>query len=105
MVQTESWYQTYGTQYFAVYQVYGAIYAINKNGEWELTKDKATIDPNTHHILMSATPLAGSEINKQELSIDITPEGKMGQHLPIAESTRTPGLQGQSLKDSETLAI
>ena len=33
VVQTESWYDTYGTQFFAVDQVNGTIYAIKDNGQ------------------------------------------------------------------------
>ena len=85
VVQTESWYNAYGTQYFVVDQVNETIYAIKNDGQWELTKEKATIDEDTHHILMSTTPLAGNKISSQGLSTDITPKSKIGQHLPLAE--------------------
>ena len=65
VVQTESWYNTYGTQFFAVYQVNGNIYAIKDNGQWELTKEKATIDANSHNMAMSTTPIAGSKMASQ----------------------------------------
>ena len=103
VVQTESWYNTYGTQFFAVDQVNGTIYAIKDNGQWELTKEKATIDANTHNIIMSTTPIAGSKMTSQGVSIDVTPGNRIEQSLPLAESTRTPGHQDQNLKRLESL--
>ena len=48
VVQTESWYDTYGTQFFAVDRVNGTIYAIKNDGQWKPTKEKATIDMNEY---------------------------------------------------------
>ena len=62
VVQTDSWYSTYGTQLFAVDQVNGTIYVIKDDGQLELTKERATIDTVTHHIVMSTTPIAGSKM-------------------------------------------
>ena len=93
IVQTESWYDTYGTQFFAVDQVNRTIYAIKDDGQWELIKEKATIDTDTHHIVMSTTPIAGSKMVNQGTSLGKTPVNKTEQSLPIAESTRTPGHQ------------
>ena len=104
VVQTESWYDTYGTQFFVVDQVNGTIYAIKDDGQWEPTNEKATIDTDTHHIFMSTTPLAGNKMGSQSLSTDITPGNKSNQSLPLAESTRTPGYQGQTPKSVELLA-
>ena len=104
VVQTESWYDTYGTQFFAVDQVNGTIYAIKDDGQWEPTKENATIDMDTHHIFMSTTPLAGNKIGSQSMSTDITPVNKSSQSLPLAEATRTPGHQGQTPKGVELLA-
>ena len=103
MVQTESWYDTYGTQFFAVDQVNGNIYAIKDDGQWEITSENATIDTDTHHIFMS-TPVAGNKMGSQSLSTDITPGNKSDQSLPLAEPTRTPGHQGQSPKNDYLLA-
>ena len=68
VVQIESWYDTYGTQFFAVDQVNGTIYAIKDDGQWELTKEKATIDTNTHHIVMSTTLIAESKMVDKGMS-------------------------------------
>ena len=57
VIQNDNWFSTYGTQFFAVDQVNGTIYAIKDDGQWELTKEKATIDTDTHHIVMSTTPI------------------------------------------------
>ena len=53
----------------------------------------ATIDTETHHILMSTTPLAGNKMSRQSLSTGVTPGNKTEDSLPLAESTRTPGHQ------------
>ena len=73
-------------------------------GSEEPTNEKATIDTDTHHIFMSTTPLAGNKMSSQSLSTDITPGNKSNQSLPLAESTRTPGHQGQTPKNVELLA-
>ena len=64
-MQTDSWYDQYKTQFFAVDQVNGTIYAIKEDGQWEPTDEVATIDAETHHILMSTTPLAGNKMDRQ----------------------------------------
>ena len=46
---------------------------IKNDGHWELTKEKATIDTNTHHIVMSTTPIAGSRMVNQGISIGVNP--------------------------------
>ena len=81
------------TQFFAVDQVNGTIYAIKEDGQWEPTNEVATIDAETHHILMSTTPLAGNKMGRQSLSTGVTPGTKTEDSLPLAESTRTPGHQ------------
>ena len=65
VVQTDSWYGIYGTQFFAVDQVNGNIDAIKDGGQWELTKEKATIDTDSHHIVISTTPIAGNKMVDQ----------------------------------------
>ena len=105
VVQTEIWYDTYWTQFFAVDQVNGTIYAIKDDGQWELTKEKATIDTDTHHIVMSTTPIAGSKMVNQGISLGETPVSKTEQSLPLAESTRTPGHQRQDSKRLELLDL
>ena len=80
VVQTESWCNTYGTQFFAVDQVNGIIYAKQDDGQWERIKEKATIDANTHN--MSTTPIAGSKITSQGIGIDTTPGNRIEQKLP-----------------------
>ena len=91
--QTDSWYDAYKTQFFAVDQVNGTIYAIKEDGQWEPTDEVATIDAETHHILMSTAPLAGNKMGRQSLSTGVTPGNKIEDSLPLAESTRTPGHQ------------
>ena len=98
-MQTDSWYDAYKTQFFAVYKVNGTIYAIKEDGQWELTNETATIDTETHHILMSTTPVAGNKMGRQSLSTGTTPGNKTEDSLPLAESTRTPGHQGTHPKE------
>ena len=93
IVKTDSWYDAYKTQYFAVDKVNGTIYSIKEDGQWEPTEERATIDAETHHILMSTTPLAGNKMGRQSLSTEITPGNKTEDSLPLAESTRIPGYQ------------
>ena len=76
IVKTDSWYDAYKTQYFAVDKVNGTIYAIKEEWQWEPTEERATIDAETHHILMSTTPLAGNKMGRQSLSTEITPGNK-----------------------------
>ena len=40
-------------------------YAIKDDGQWELTKEKATIDADTHHIVISTTQIAGNKMVDQ----------------------------------------
>ena len=94
VVKTDSWYDTYKTQFFAVDKVNGTIYAIKEDGQWEPTEEIATIDAKTHHIFMSTTPLAGNKMGRESLSTGVTPGNKSEDSLPLAESTRTPGHQG-----------
>ena len=68
IVKTDSWYDAYKTQFFAVDKVNGTICAIKEDGQWEPTEEIATIDAETHHILMSTTPLAGNKMGRQSLS-------------------------------------
>ena len=103
VIQNNNWFSTYGTQFFAVDQVNGIIYAIKDDGQWELTKEKATIDTDTHHIVMSTTPIAGDKMDDQGISLGETPVSKTEQSLPLAESTRTPGHQIQDCKRLELL--
>ena len=65
IVKTDSWYNAYKPQYFAVDKVNGTIYAIKEDGQWEPTEEIATIDAETHHILMFTTPLAGNKMGRQ----------------------------------------
>ena len=58
VVKTDSWYDAYKTQFFAVDKVKGTIYAIKEDGQLEPTEEIATIDAETHHILMSTTPIS-----------------------------------------------
>ena len=44
---------------------------------------------------MSTTPIAGNRMVSQGITIDVIPGNKTDQSLPLAESTRTPGHQGQ----------
>ena len=53
----------------------------------------ATIDAETHHILMSTTPLAGNKMGRQSLSTGVTPRNKSEDSLPLAEST-LQGIKG-----------
>ena len=60
VLQTDSWYDAYiKPNSLLLIKVNGTIYAIKKDGQWELTDETATIDTETHHVLMSITPLAG----------------------------------------------
>ena len=102
VIQNDNWFSTYRTQFFAVDQVNGTIYAI-KDGQWELTKEKATIDADTHHIVMSTTPIAGNKMVNPGVSLGETPVSKTEQSLPLAESTRTPGHQIQDSKRLELI--
>ena len=104
IVKTDSWYDAYKTQYFAVDKVKGTIYAIKEDGQWELTEEIATIDAETHHILMSTTPLAGNKMGRQSLSTEVTPGNKTEDSLPLAESTRTPGHQRIYPRDKDLIA-
>ena len=52
---------------------------------------------------MSTTPIAGSKMVNQGISLGKTPVNKAEQSLPIAESTRTPGHQRQDSKRLELL--
>ena len=104
IVKTDSWYDGYKTQYFAVDKVKGKIYAIREDRQWELTEEIATIDAETHHILMSTTPLAGNKMGRQSLSTGITPGNKTEDSLPSAESTRTPGHQRIYPRDKDLTA-
>ena len=103
LIQNDSWFSAYGTQFFAVDQVNGTIYAIKDDGHWELTKEKATIDTDTHHIVMSTTPIAESKMVNPGVSLGESPVSKTEQSLPLAESTRTPGHQIQDSKKLELL--
>ena len=94
---------TYGTQFFAVDQVNGTIYAIKDDGQWELTSERATIDTDTQNIVMSTTPIAGNKMVDQGVSLGETPVSKTEQSLPLAESTRTPGHQIPDTKRLELL--
>ena len=105
IVKNDSWYDAYKTQYFAVDKVKGTIYAIKEDGQWELTEEIATIDAETHHILMSTTPLAGNKMGRQSLSTGVTPGNKTEDSLPLAESTRTPGHQRIYPRDKDLIAL
>ena len=104
IVKTDSWYDAYKTQYFAVDKVNGTIYAITEDRQWKPTEEKATIDAETHHILMSTTPLTGNKMGRQSLSTEITPGNKTEDSLPLAESTRTPGHQRLYPMDKDLIA-
>ena len=104
IVKTDSWYDAYKTQFFAVDKVNGTIYAIKEDGQWEPTEEIATIDAETHHILMSTTPLAGNKMGRQSLSTGVTPGNKTEDSLPLAESTRTPGHQRIYPRDKDLTA-
>ena len=104
IVKTDSWYDAYKTQFIAVDKVNGTIYAIKEDGQWEPTEEIATIDAETHHILMSTTPLAGNKMGRQSLSTGVTPGKKTEDSLPLAESTRTPGHQRIYPRDKDLTA-
>ena len=104
IVKTDSWYDAYKTQFFAVDKVNGTIYAIKEDGQWEPTEEIPTIDAETHHILMSTTPLAGNKVGRQSLSTGVTPGNKAEDSLPLAESTRTPGHQRIYPRDKDLTA-
>ena len=42
VIQNNNWLSTYGTQFFAVDQINGTIYAIGNDGQWKLIREKAT---------------------------------------------------------------
>ena len=90
--------------FFAVDKVNGTIYAIKEDGQWEPTNEVATTDAETHHILMSTTPLAGNKMGRQSLSTGVTPGNKSEDSLPLAESTRTPGHQRAYPRDKDLTA-
>ena len=90
--------------FLAVDKVNGTIYAIKEDGQWEPTEEIATIDAETHHILMSTTPLAGNKMGRQSLSTGVTPGNKTEDSLPLAESTRTPGHQRVYPQDKDLTA-
>ena len=92
------------TQFFAVDKVNGTIYAIKEDGQWEPIEEIATIDAETHHILMSTTPLAGNKMGRQSLSTGVTPGNKTEDSLPLAESTRVPGHQRIYPRDKDLTA-
>ena len=52
---------------------------------------------------MSTTPIAGSTMVNQGISISVTPVNKIEQIFPLVESTRTPGHEGQDSKILELL--
>ena len=83
----------------------GTIYAIRDDGQWELIKEKATIDADTHQIVMSTTPIAANKMVNLGISLGETPVSKVEQSLPLAESTRTPGHQIQDSRRSELLDL
>ena len=64
----------------------------------------ATIDAETHHILMSTTPLAGNKMGRQSFSSGVTPGNKSEASLPLAESTMTPGHQRAYPRDKDLTA-
>ena len=84
-------------------RVNGNIYAIGNDGQWELIKEKATIDIDTCQIKMSTTPIAGNQMVNPGISLGETPVGKTEQSLPLAESTRTPSHQMQDSRRFELL--
>ena len=103
VIQNDNWLSTYGTQFFAVDQINGTIYAIGNDGQWELTREKATIDTNTCQIKVSTTPIAGNQMVNPGISLGETPVNKTEQSLPLAESTRTPSHQIQDSRRFELL--
>ena len=84
-------------------QINGTIYAIGNDGQWELTREKATIDTNTCQIKMSTTPIAGNQMVNPGISLGETPVNKTEQSLPLAESTRTPSQQIQDSRRFELI--
>ena len=103
VIQNDNWLSTYGTQFFAVDQINGTIYAIGNDGQWELTREKATIDTDTCQIKVSTTPIAGNQMVNPGISLGETPVNKTEQSLPLAESTRTPSHQIQDSRRFEML--
>ena len=93
VIQNDNWLGIYGTQFFGVDQVNGTIYAIREDGQWKLTKEKATIDIAKNQIVMSTTSIARNKMVNPSVSLGETPVSKTEQSLPLAESTRTPGHQ------------
>ena len=71
VIQNDNWLGTYGTQFFAVDQVNGTIYAIKDDGQWKLIMEKATIDTNTHQIIMSTTPIAGNKLVQDSRRLEL----------------------------------
>ena len=88
VIQNDNWLGTYGTQFIAVDQVNGTIYSIRDDGQWELTKERATIDTDTHNIVMSTTPIAGNNMVNPGVSLGETPVSKTEQSLPLAVRSR-----------------
>ena len=84
-------------------RVNGTIYAIGNDGQWELIKEKATIDTDTCQIKVSTTPIAGNQMVNPGISLGETPVNKTEQSLPLAESTRTPSHQMQDSRRFELL--
>ena len=52
---------------------------------------------------MSTTPIAGSKMVNQGISLGETPVSKTEKSLPLAESSRTPGHQRQDSKRLQLL--
>ena len=73
--------------------------AIKADGQWELTKEKATIDTDTHQIVMSTTPIAGNKMVNPDVSLGETPVSKTEQSLPLAVSTEHLVIRYKILKD------
>ena len=103
IIQNDNWLGTYGTQFFAVDQFNGTIYAIGNDGQWELIKEKDTIDTDTYQIKVSTTPIAGNQMVNPGISLGETPVSKTEQSLPLAKSTRTPSHQMQDSRRFELL--
>ena len=65
-------------------QVDGTIYATRNDGQWELTKEKATIDIDTHLIVMSTTPIAENKMVNPGVSLGETPVSKTEQKFTFS---------------------
>ena len=76
---------------------------LENDGQWELIKEKATIDTNTCQIKVSTTPIAGNQMVNPGISLGEAPVNKTEQSLPLAESTRTPSHQMQDSRRFELL--